>query len=111
MANDIRLLVYPVKDIAKAKNFFRKFLGTDPYVESDFYVGFKIGEHEIGLDPNSDSQGPIGYIDVQDIKTTLQELLEDGAELVLDVKDVGQGLLVAQVRDDNGNILGLRQAP
>ena len=32
MARDIKLLVYPVKDIEKAKAFYGKLLDIEPYV-------------------------------------------------------------------------------
>ncbi len=52
MARNIKILVYPVGDVEKAKEFFGKFLGTEPYVESNFYAGYRIGELEISSDPN-----------------------------------------------------------
>ena len=51
MAKSIKLLVYPVKDIGKAKTFYSEFLGVEPYVESPYYVGYRIGDLEVGLDP------------------------------------------------------------
>jgi hypothetical protein len=36
-------------------------------------------------------------------------LLDAGATTQQDVKDVGGGLLIAQVKDAGGNVLGLRQ--
>lgn len=111
MAQEIKLLVYSVKDLEKAKKFYSKFLGVEPYADSPYYVGFKTGELEVGLDPNSKSPGPIGYIDVKDIAIYLRELVDSGAEILQDIRDVGQGLLIAQVKDADGNILGLRQSP
>jgi predicted enzyme related to lactoylglutathione lyase len=108
MARSIRLLVYPVKDVEKAKAFYGKFLEVEPYVEGAYYVGFRVGEMEVGLDPKS-SVGPIAYADVKDIKSSLQAMTEAGAEIVQDVKDVGGGLLIAQVKDADGNVVGLRQ--
>ncbi len=108
MARNIKLLVYPVKDIEKAKAFYQKFLDTEPYVASPYYVGFRLREMEVGLDPNS-NLGPIAYVDVEDIMGSLQEMAKTGAGIVQDVKDVGGGLLIAQVRDPNGNVVGLRQ--
>jgi len=105
---NIKLLVYPVKDVEKAKSFYGKFLNTEPYVASAYYVGYKVGEMEVGLDPNS-KVGPIAYTDVQDIKSSLQEMTKIGAKIVQDVKDVGGGLLIAQVKDADGNVVGLRQ--
>ncbi len=108
MARNIKLLVYPVKDVEKAKAFYRKFLDAEPYVASTYYVGYKAGEIEVGLDPNS-SVGPIAYADVMDIKSSLKAMTEAGAEILQDVKDVGAGLLIARVKDADGNVVGLRQ--
>ena len=110
MTPSIKLIVYPVKDIEKAKSFYGKFLGVEPYVEGPYYVGYRVGEQEVGLDPNS-KVGPIGYTDVKDIKSSLQAMTEVGAEIVQDVKDVSGGLLIAQVKDADGNVVGLRQQP
>lgn len=110
MARKIKLLVYPVKDVEKAKAFYGKFLDTEPYAEGAYYVGYRVGDQEIGLDPNS-NVGPIAYTDVKDIKSSLQAMTEVGAEMVQDVKDVGGGMLIAQVKDADGNVVGLRQQP
>ena len=67
-----------------------------------------IGNLEVGLDPNS-KVGPIAYIDVKDIKSSLQTMVNVGAKVVQDVKKVGGGLLIAQVKDADGNVVGLRQ--
>ena len=108
MALNIKLLVYPVKDVEKAKTFYEKFLDTEPYVASAYYVGYRVGELEVGLDPNSKT-GPIAYVDVLDIKSSLQALVEVGGVIVQDVKEVGGGLLIAQVKDADGNVVGFRQ--
>jgi len=73
MAQNVKLLVFPVKDIEKAKTFYSKFLGVEPYVEGPYYVGYRVGEQEVGLDPDS-RVGPIGYVDVSDIKSSLARL-------------------------------------
>ena len=48
-------------------------------------------------------------ITVGDIKGTLQALLEAGAEVDQDLKDVGGGRLIASVKDADGNLIGLLQ--
>jgi predicted enzyme related to lactoylglutathione lyase len=108
MTQNIKLIVYPVKNVEKAKAFFGKFLNVEPYVESPYYVGYRVGDLEVGLDPNS-KVGPIAYTDVKDIKSSLQALVKVGAEVVQDVNEVGNGLLIAQVKDVEGNVVGLRQ--
>ncbi len=108
MAQNVKVIVYPVKDIEKAKAFYSKFLDVEPYVESAYYVGYKVGDQEVGLDPNS-TVGPIAYTDVKDIKSSLQAMIEAGAEVVQDARNVGGGMLIAQVKDADGNVVGLRQ--
>jgi predicted enzyme related to lactoylglutathione lyase len=110
MARNIKILVYPVKDVEKAKAFFGKFLDTEPYVASSYYVGFRVGDLEVGLDPNS-KVGPIAYIDVLDIKSALKSMTEAGGVIVQDVKEVGGGLLIATVKDADGNVVAFRQQP
>jgi predicted enzyme related to lactoylglutathione lyase len=106
MANEIKLIVYHVKDLEKAKSVYSKFLDIKPYIDGAYYVGYKLGSLEVGLDPNG--QAVICYIDVADIKSSFQTLVDAGAGIQQDIKNVGGGLLIAQVKDANGNILGLR---
>jgi predicted enzyme related to lactoylglutathione lyase len=106
VANAIPVIVYPAKDLDKTKKFFNVYLGTEPYADSEYYVGYKVDGCEVGLDPNGTAV--ISYIDVDDIEASLKTLKEAGAQVVKDSTDVGGGLLVAQVEVD-GNVLGLRQ--
>jgi predicted enzyme related to lactoylglutathione lyase len=109
--NKVTLIIYPAKELASTKQIFSKFLDVEPYVDQPYYVGYKVGDMEIGLDPNSQNPGPVTYIDVADIKNSIQEIIALGATMQQDVKDVGNGLLVASVKDKDGNILGFRQKP
>jgi predicted enzyme related to lactoylglutathione lyase len=94
MNQGITLVVYPVKDIAQAKKFYSKLLGVEPYADAAYYVGFRVGDQEIGLDPNGHKQGmtgPVAYYPVTDIKQSLDMLLEAGAQVQQKVRDVGGG--------------------
>ena len=108
MANNISLIVFPAKDLEKAKKFYNTFLGTEPYVDGAWYVGYKLDGLEVGLDPNG--KAVVSYIDVDDITTSLTTLKDAGAEVVMEPKDVANGLLVAQVMFE-GSVMGLRQQP
>ncbi|SRR6266849_5747663 len=107
----MRLLVYPVKDLAKAKTLYSELLGVEPYADAAYYVGFRIGDLEIGLDPHGRSGGPLAYWEVSDIKASMRQLLDAGAQPDQDVKDVGGGKLIATVKDADGNMLGLMHSP
>lgn len=112
--NTVGLIVYPASDVPKATKFFSTLLGTEPYVDSQRYVGFKIGDMEIGLVPKTAQNGvsqALAYVTVSDINEALATLLAAGAEKGQDVRDVGYGLLVASVKDLDGTPIGLRQFP
>ena len=109
MNKGIRTVVYPVKDVANAKALFRELLGKEPYADDPYYVGFKVGKLDIGLDPNGHKEGMTVYYEVDDIKTSLQSRLDAGARQVQEIKDVGGGRLIASAKDADGNIIGLLQ--
>ena len=114
MNQGVRVFIYPVKDIAQAKTLYSKLLGIEPYVDGAYYVGFEVGDQELGLDPNGHNKGmtgPVGYWQVNDIKKSLQSLLNAGAQMQEEVKDVGGGKLIASVKDAESNIIGLIQSP
>ena len=114
MNQGIRTVIYPVKDLAQAKTLYSKLLGVEPYGDEAYYVGFRVGDQEIGLDPyghNKGMTGPVGYFHVSDIQQSLQALLDAGAQVQQGVKDVGGGKLIASVKDADSNIIGLIQFP
>ncbi|MFF9202706.1 VOC family protein [Streptomyces sp. NPDC014986] len=110
MTGGLKTIVYPVRDLGSAKELFRTLLGVDPYADEPYYVGFRAGGHEIGLDPHGHAKGmtgPVPYWNVTDIRRTLAELVAAGAKPVQDVRDVGDGMLIASVQDADGNLVGL----
>ena len=114
MNQGIRTVIYPVTDIAQAKTLYRRLLGVEPYMDEAYYVGFRVGDQEIGLDPHGHRKGmtgPVGYWQVNDIQTSLRQLLDAGAQVQQEVQDVGGGKLIAWVKDADGNITGLVQSP
>ena len=114
MTSGMRTVIYPVKDLEKAKAVYSNLLGADPVMDEPYYVGYRIGEQDVGLDPNGHAQGmtgPVGYWHVDDIKASLETLLDAGGETVKEVTDVGGGKLVASAKDADGNVVGLLQMP
>ncbi len=113
MTEGLKTIIYPVKDLAKAKAMFSKLLGVQPYADEPYYVGFNVEGQEVGLDPHGHSQGmmgPVGYWHVDDIKASLKALLDAGAEALQEVRDVGGGKLIASAKDADGNVIGLIQS-
>jgi predicted enzyme related to lactoylglutathione lyase len=79
-----------------------------------YFVQFDVADQEIGLDPHGHSKGmtgPVGYWHVEDIKESVKQLLDAGAPEHQAVSDVGGGRLIASVKDEDGNVIGLTQAP
>jgi predicted enzyme related to lactoylglutathione lyase len=114
MTEGAKTIIYPVKDLAKAKALYGALLGVEPYADQPFYVGFRVGDQELGLDPNGHGKGltaPINYWEVDDIRSSLQALVDAGAETVQEPTDVGGGKLIASVKDADGNVTGLAQTP
>lgn len=114
MNHGVETIIYPVRDINRAKKMFSTLLNIQPYADQPQYVGFRIGDQEIGLDPNGFKQGmtgPISYFHVDDIRRSLQELVDAGSTKLQDVRDVGGGKLIASVRGPEGNVIGLIQMP
>lgn len=111
MNRGIRSIIYPVKDLARSKATFQELLDIEPYADSPYYIGFKVGDQDIGLDPNGHKEGMTVYYHVDDIKQSLQSLLDAGSSMLQEIKDVGGGGLIASVRDRDGNIIGLMQRP
>lgn len=109
MNKGVKTILYPVKDMTQAKALFRKFLGIEPYADQPYYVGFKIGDQDIGLVPNNPEAGMTAFYHVDDIKNSLQILLDAGAVIIQDVKNVGGGRLIASAKDVDGNLIGLVQ--
>ena len=114
MTIELSTVLYPVKDLDKAKATFTALFGVEPHVDSKYYVGYEVDGHEIGLIPNGYDQGMTGpepYFDVEDINATLIALQGTGAEVLQEPTDVAGGLLVAKLRDTQGNLIGVKQLP
>jgi predicted enzyme related to lactoylglutathione lyase len=113
MTSGMKTMIYPVKDIGAAKQLYSKLFGA-PSMDEVFYVGFDVEGQDVGLDPNGHSSGmtgPVCYWHVDDINESLGALLEVGAQAQQPPRDVGGGKLIAAVKDADGNVIGLLQAP
>jgi predicted enzyme related to lactoylglutathione lyase len=114
MNHGIKTIIVPVRDLAAAKALYRTALGVEPYADEPYYVGFRIDDQEIGLDPNGHNHGmtgPVGYCHVDDLAASLHQAVDAGWQTQQDVKDVGGGQLAAIVQDTDGNALGLLHRP
>jgi len=106
MNNNFNLIVYPAKDLTASKASFATLLGVEPYADSPYYVGFRVGDMEIGLAPQQ-TGGPICYWPTDDLKSRIDALVKAGHTLEKDISDVGGGKQIALLRDPSGNLIGL----
>src|SRR5262249_50256624 len=112
----LRTNIYKVTDLAKAKAWYKKLFGIEPYFDEPFYVGFNVGGFELGLDPDTSAQkpGPSGsvtYWGVASMDETMKALKSGGATIHHDAQEVGEGIKVASVLDPFGNVVGLIENP
>lgn len=110
MTTGMRTVIYPVTDLARTKALFTALLG-EPTHDAPYYVQFDVEGQNIGLDPHGHRDGVTGYFHVDDVRKALASLVEAGATTVQEPRDVGGGTLIATVKDADGNLIGLRQAP
>jgi predicted enzyme related to lactoylglutathione lyase len=113
----LRTAKYEVQDMAKAKEWYSKALGLEPYFDQpEFYVGYNVGGYDLGLVPapkveTKRAAAGVAYWGVEDAHAAYKRLVALGATPVEDVQDAGGGMLVGEVRDPFGNVLGIIYNP
>jgi predicted enzyme related to lactoylglutathione lyase/uncharacterized damage-inducible protein DinB len=112
----LRTNIFHVPDLARAKDFYSKAFGKEPYFDQPFYVGFDIGGYELGLDPDPDSGsagagGSVAYWGVKSVDDEVARFERAGAKVVSPSREVGEGIRVASVADPFGNVIGLIENP
>lgn len=114
MTSGMKTILYPVKDLAAARQLYGALLGVAPVMDEPYYVGYRVDDQDVGLDPNGHSKGmtgSLGYWHVDDLNTTLAAILAAGGEQHQEITDVGGGKLIATIKDADGNLIGLLQMP
>lgn len=112
----LRTTIYKVDNLPQAKEWYSKVFAVKPYFDEPFYVGFNIGGYELGLQDGEirgevKTTNVLTYWGVDDVKATYDELLEHGATPFEEPMDVGDGIMVAVVKDPFGNALGIIYNP
>jgi len=116
MSMGLSSAIYFVDDLAVAKAWYADAFGVAPYFDEPFYVGFRIGASELGLDPdltagNPGPGGVVAYWGVVDLEAAVARIEAMGAPVVEPIRDVGGGVRLAVVADPFGNSVGLIQNP
>ena len=112
----LRTLGYMVTDIIAAKNWYTDILGIEPYFDQPFYVGFNVAGYELGLATTEhvDTSKPDNattYWGVDNIQEVYNMLLSKGATEHEKPTDVGDGIIVAAVKDPWNNVFGIIYNP
>ncbi|MEO8193632.1 MAG: VOC family protein [Gemmatimonadales bacterium] len=109
----LRTVIYGAKDLDRAKEWYSKAFGIDPYFDQAYYVGYNVGGFELGLDPNAPSGagGTTAYWRVANIGDAMTHLESAGATVAAPVNEVGEGIKVAVALDPFGNRLGVIEDP
>jgi predicted enzyme related to lactoylglutathione lyase len=115
MFQGLRIVMYHVDDLEKAKEWYSRVLGYGPYFDQPFYVGFNVGGFELGLHPGaarvSKGGSTFAYWGVKNAASEFKRLQDLGAKANTEVQDVGDGICVATVSDPWGNVLGIVENP
>jgi predicted enzyme related to lactoylglutathione lyase/uncharacterized damage-inducible protein DinB len=105
-------------DLPAARAWYADLLGAEPYLVKDAYVEWRVGphDHELGIldlryAPAHAQGGSITYWQVDEVESSVADLLVRGATVHEDVRDFGGGYRGAVVNDPFGNALGVMQRP
>jgi predicted enzyme related to lactoylglutathione lyase len=112
----LRTTIYKVSDIKAAKKWYAKIFGVEPYFDEPFYVGFNIAGYELGLqpeeNPNSAKEGGVvSYWGVENVDEVFKLFLSNGATSFEKPTEVGDGIIVATVKDPWNNLIGIIYNP
>jgi predicted enzyme related to lactoylglutathione lyase len=108
----LRTVIYPAPDLEAGKAWFSTLLGAAPTFDSEFYVGFDVGGYELGLRPDiAPTDGALTYWGVDDVTAALAAAVAAGASIQEEAQDVGDGIVVASVRNPQGVVVGFIHNP
>jgi len=112
----VQTIIYIVNDISKAKDWYSKLFGINPYFDEPFYVGFSVMGYELGLQPEENSSGKkaesvVAYWGVENIQQEYERAIGLGAQEYEKPHDVGGDIQVASFKDPWGNMVGLIYNP
>jgi predicted enzyme related to lactoylglutathione lyase len=107
MSPAIRSIVIPVSNLDTAKAIYTALLGA-PHTDESYYVGYNLEGFEVSLNPANDTDGPVAYVDVDDLDATRGTLLEAGATERSAPRKVAPEARVCVLADADANLIGLR---
>jgi methyltransferase (TIGR00027 family) len=111
MFKNLKRVVYQVSDLSAARSWYTRFLQSDPVFDTPMGVIYMIGENTLSLVPGpdpltADNGRTQTYWDVDDVDDVVRRMIELGASLHTEARDV-LTIRTARVIDPFGNIIGL----
>ncbi|WP_393971675.1 glyoxalase superfamily protein [Oxyplasma meridianum] len=105
-------IVYFVKDIDKARDWFLQSFGGSSEFESEFYNSIKAGGVSIGFHPSDEKtqagvRGQVAYWLVDEIDTAIRHFIEMGCTIFRGPIKSVDSQSVVQLIDPFGNAIGL----
>ena len=112
----LRTVIYVNDGLQVARDWYADVLGSAPYFDEPFYVGFNVGGYELGLMladkvNQQGGGGVLAYWGVANAEAAFERLKSKGAIEREPLTDVGDGIKVATFFDPFGNILGIIENP
>lgn len=122
MLRGMTTFVLTADEPAKAAEWYASALGIEPYFQRDddagaAYVELRIGDHQHELGIMRRAYAPwagglgtsITYWAVDDVRASLERLLDLGATAHEPIVERGPGFVTAAIVDPFGNVLGLME--
>jgi hypothetical protein len=108
----LRTVIYPAPDLEAAKAWWTALIGTGPYFDEPFYVGYEVGGYELGLLPDGNpADGALIYWGVPDVSAAVAAAMASGATEHVAESNVGEDIVTATVRTPEGAIVGFIYNP
>ena len=119
MDNSIDWVEIPVKDMARAKDFYKKVLGKEladmAMHEGVEYSFFPWNKDAMGSgaalikskDYKPDNRGVVVYFSCDDLSVELARVVPNGGKVVLPKTAIGESGFMAHIIDTEGNRVGL----
>ncbi|MFQ5672671.1 MAG: VOC family protein [Nitrospinales bacterium] len=112
MFQKIAYTCYPVRDMARAVDFYRDVLGLKPLFTGDEWSEFEIGGQRLALRKMASPASTVAAVSLEatPIEHAVEKLKSRGVRIARDVQVFPYGKL-ASFLDSEGNLVGLYEPP
>ncbi|SNT19231.1 lactoylglutathione lyase [Ekhidna lutea] len=112
----LRTTIYHVPNLDEAKAWYSEAFETKPYFDEPFYVGFNVAGYELGLVPDErpaqeKSDNVESFWGVENVEEAHNNLIKQGATEHVAPTNVGGEIVVSNLKDPWGNVIGLIYNP